>query len=89
METEGWQHEIDGQPWTLLSADEKLFVVTTGGKIYCFGAGQGEPIAYLTGEKEFYSLSLSVTADVLIPRRLIDLDCDVLMPSRLPGLSRG
>ena len=28
----------------------------------------GEPIAYLVGEREFYSLSLRVTKDVLIPR---------------------
>jgi release factor glutamine methyltransferase len=29
---------------------------------------QGEPVAYLLGEKEFYSLVLRVTPDVLIPR---------------------
>jgi release factor glutamine methyltransferase len=29
---------------------------------------QGEPIAYLTGEREFWSLSLAVTSDVLVPR---------------------
>jgi len=29
---------------------------------------KGEPVAYLTGQKEFWSLSLKVTADVLIPR---------------------
>lgn len=29
---------------------------------------QGEPIAYLTGTKEFWSLELQVSADVLIPR---------------------
>jgi release factor glutamine methyltransferase len=28
----------------------------------------GEPVAYLTGEREFWSLSLAVTADTLIPR---------------------
>ncbi len=28
----------------------------------------GEPIAYITGEREFYSLELAVTPDVLIPR---------------------
>jgi release factor glutamine methyltransferase len=27
-----------------------------------------EPVAYITGEKEFWSMSLSVSADVLIPR---------------------
>jgi len=29
---------------------------------------RGEPIAYLTGEREFWSLSLSVSPDTLIPR---------------------
>jgi release factor glutamine methyltransferase len=28
----------------------------------------GEPLAYLTGEREFWSLSLTVTPDVLVPR---------------------
>lgn len=28
----------------------------------------GEPLAYLTGEKEFWSLTLEVTRDVLVPR---------------------
>ena len=31
-------------------------------------AGQHEPIAYLTGKNEFYSLELNITADCLIPR---------------------
>ena len=29
---------------------------------------EGEPVAYLTGEREFWSLPLTVTADTLIPR---------------------
>ena len=29
---------------------------------------KGEPVAYLTGEREFWSLALSVTTDTLIPR---------------------
>jgi len=29
---------------------------------------KGEPVAYLTGEREFWSLPLTVTADTLIPR---------------------
>ena len=31
-------------------------------------AAQGEPVAYLVGEKEFFSLAFRVTPDVLIPR---------------------
>ena len=38
---------------------------------------EGKPIAYITGEREFWSLPLSVTADVLIPRADTELlvDC--------------
>ena len=40
-------------------------------------AGAGEPIAYLTGQRDFYSLAFDVTPDVLIPRpeteMLVDL----------------
>ncbi len=39
-------------------------------------AADGEPIAYLTGEKEFYSLTLKVTPDVLIPRPETELLVD-------------
>jgi len=31
-------------------------------------AGQSEPVAYLTGKTEFYSLELNITPDCLIPR---------------------
>jgi release factor glutamine methyltransferase len=30
--------------------------------------GRGEPVAYITGEREFYSRTFAVTADVLVPR---------------------
>ncbi|AUX72558.1 peptide chain release factor N(5)-glutamine methyltransferase [Erwinia pyrifoliae] len=42
----------------------------------------GEPIAYLTGEREFWSLSLSVTPDTLIPRP----DSEVLVEQALAHL---
>jgi release factor glutamine methyltransferase len=42
----------------------------------------GEPIAYLTGEREFYGLAFRVTPDVLIPRPdtelLVELACERL-----------
>ena len=45
----------------------------------------GEPIAYLLGEREFYNLKLSVTADVLIPRPetelLVDFALQFLPPN--------
>ncbi len=38
-----WQGRVDGTVFTMLSADEKLFVVTTSGHIYCFGAESVRP----------------------------------------------
>jgi len=32
-----WRMQIQGEPWTMLAADDKLFVVTVQGSIYCFG----------------------------------------------------
>jgi release factor glutamine methyltransferase len=44
----------------------------------------GEPVAYITGWREFYGLSLRVTPDVLIPRpeteHLVDLALERLAP---------
>ncbi len=34
---------------------------------------RGEPLAYLTGEREFFSLTLAVSADVLVPRAETEL----------------
>ncbi len=42
-------------------------------------AGDGEPIAYLTGWKEFYSLTIKVTPDVLIPRHETELLVDAVV----------
>jgi release factor glutamine methyltransferase len=42
-------------------------------------AAAGEPIAYLTGRKEFYSLSFKVTPDVLIPRPETELLVDAAL----------
>jgi len=58
--------------------------------------GQGEPVAYLTGTKEFFSLPLRVTRDVLVPRpetesivvRGIDL-CRGLSSARIVDVGTG
>ncbi len=42
-------------------------------------AADGEPIAYLTGQKEFYSLTIKVTPDVLIPRPETELLVDAVL----------
>ena len=44
---------------------------------------QGEPIAYLTGEREFFGLNFRVTPDVLIPRHETELLVELAV-ERLP-----
>ena len=44
----------------------------------------GEPVAYLTGEREFFGLSLKVTPDVLIPRPETELLVELAL-ERLPN----
>ena len=41
-----WKGPFRGKPWNVLAADGKLFVVTTAGRIYCFGAKRGKPKTY-------------------------------------------
>jgi release factor glutamine methyltransferase len=48
---------------------------------------QGEPIAYLTGTREFYGLSFSVSPDVLIPRPETELLVELAI-ERLPQTGR-
>ena len=48
---------------------------------------QGEPLAYIFGDTEFYGLTLSVTSDTLIPRQDTELLVDAaleLIPERAP-----
>lgn len=48
---------------------------------------EGEPLAYILGDSEFYGLKLSVTADTLIPRQDTELLVDAaleLIPERAP-----
>lgn len=40
---------------------------------------QGEPVAYITGEKEFYSLQFNVTSATLIPRPETELLVDLVL----------
>ena len=37
-----WQSTIEGEPWSMLAANGKLFVVTEEGRIYCFGGDEAE-----------------------------------------------
>ncbi|HQO33687.1 MAG TPA: PQQ-binding-like beta-propeller repeat protein [bacterium] len=37
-----WQAEMEGNPWSAVVADGKLFVITEEGRIYCFGERETE-----------------------------------------------
>lgn len=57
---------------------------------------QGEPIAYITGHKEFYGLDLIVTKDVLVPRPETESVVDVCLaalpknePARFADIGTG
>ena len=41
-----WEAELEGTPWTMLAADQRLFVVTREGRLYCLGAGERGPLHY-------------------------------------------
>jgi outer membrane protein assembly factor BamB len=32
-----WQTRVDGTPWSMMAADDRLFVTTEEGAVYCFG----------------------------------------------------
>ena len=59
------------------------------------GRMQGAPVAYLTGTREFWSLELDVTPDVLVPRPetevLVELAFGAcrIMPSSVLDLGTG
>ncbi len=41
-----WQAAVEGTPVSLVAADDRLFVVTREGRIYCFGADKVEPVTH-------------------------------------------
>ncbi|MEP6998094.1 MAG: peptide chain release factor N(5)-glutamine methyltransferase [Betaproteobacteria bacterium] len=71
--------------WLAAHADEAL--TTEQAKTFDALARRrraGEPVAYLTGRREFYGLDLEITPDVLIPRPETELLVDLAL-ERLPG----
>ncbi len=41
--TSVWSAKIKGEPWTMLAADNRLFVVTRDSRLFCFGEQKVEP----------------------------------------------
>ncbi|MBE3070077.1 MAG: PQQ-like beta-propeller repeat protein, partial [Planctomycetes bacterium] len=41
-----WQDHVEGKVWTMLAADDRLFVVTEAGRLYCFGAAEADPVLH-------------------------------------------
>jgi outer membrane protein assembly factor BamB len=52
-----WHEKVSGHVWNMLAGDEKLFVVTEEGQLYCFGAGEGDPKRYQSETQESQSVS--------------------------------
>ena len=62
----------------LTPAEEKLFLELVARRV------SGEPVAYLIGEREFYSLNFKVSPAVLIPRPETELLVDLAL-ERIPA----
>lgn len=83
--------------WLLAHAEEPLdSAVQARFEDLCARRRNGEPVAYLTGEREFHGLSLRVTPAVLIPRPETELlvDCALALlaagrPGRVADLGTG
>jgi release factor glutamine methyltransferase len=66
---------------SLLAFPERTLDVAAAERFTAFVARRatGEPLAYLTGEREFFSLPLAVSPDVLIPRAETELLVDLTL----------
>jgi release factor glutamine methyltransferase len=71
--------------WLLSHADERILDcdATDRYEAYVTRRAHAEPIAYVLGKKEFWSLTLEVTPDVLIPRPETELVVELAL-QRLP-----
>jgi release factor glutamine methyltransferase len=63
-------HVLDGSRASVVARDERVLTPEEQGDFEQLLARRmaGEPLAYLTGTREFWSLELEVTRDVLVPR---------------------
>lgn len=71
--------------WLLSHADERILDcdATDRYEAYVTRRAHAEPMAYILGEKEFWSLTFEVTPDVLIPRPETELVVELAL-QRLP-----
>ena len=69
------QHALRAdRAWLFAHADDEVAAVLAGQfRCYVSRRAEGEPIAYITGRREFFGLDLVVTPDVLIPRAETEL----------------
>jgi len=64
-----WQGRVEGEVWSMLAADGKLFAVTVEGKIYCFAEKSTEPKIYERPAKALPQVSAAVKDEV---RHILD-----------------
>jgi release factor glutamine methyltransferase len=75
--------------WLLAHGDERILDcdATDRYEAYITRRSHGEPVAYILGEKEFWSLTLAVSPDVLVPRPETELVVELAL-QRLAGDSQ-
>ena len=61
-----WKGTFQGEPWTMLAAGKRLFVVTVEGRIYCFGAKKSRAKQYKLPEPEVTPSPKQPTAQKLV-----------------------
>ncbi len=64
-----WSSRIQGKVWTMLAGDDRLFVVTEEGRLYCFGPQKRYPKHYVEEEE---SWPASFTEDRATAARLLE-----------------
>jgi release factor glutamine methyltransferase len=83
--------------WLFAHSDDEVAAVLAGQfRCYISRRAVGEPVAYITGRREFFSLDLAVTPDVLIPRAETELLVEAALeripehaPARIADLGTG
>jgi release factor glutamine methyltransferase len=83
-------HVLGIERWRLAAHEERSVTPAEAAR---FGAllarrAGGEPLAYLTGRREFWSLDLAVTSDVLVPRPETELLVERALVLRPQGAAR-